>query len=79
MALPPRYTHLVGSKFTAAAPVQGWRQFHVVGLRRVEGGYDAELRASCDATVEFRLPAKDLFDRAAWTPGWKRLSELKTD
>jgi len=77
MALPPRYAHLVGSKFTAAAPIEGWRQFHVVGLRRVDTGYDAVLRASCDAAVELRLPAKALFDRAAWTPGWKLLRELK--
>lgn len=76
--LPPRYAHLVGAKFTSRAPVHGWRQFHVVGLRKVPGGYDAELRASCDADVELRLPAKALFDRAAWTPGWTPLAALKS-
>lgn len=76
MPLPPRFTHLIGAKFTAVAEVQGWRQFHVVGLRKVHGGYDAELRASCDAAVELRLPAKALFDRAAWVPGWLPLSKL---
>jgi tryptophan-rich hypothetical protein len=76
MALPPRYVHLVGSKFTSAAQIEGWRQFHVVSLRRVEGGYDAELRASCDASVELRVPAQALFDRQAWSPGWKLLTEL---
>ena len=76
MSLPPRYAHLVGSKFTAAAPISGWCQFHVVGLRKVEGGYEAELRASCEPTVELRVPAKALFNREAWSQGWKRLSEL---
>ena len=76
MSLPPRYAHLVGSKFTATAPISGWCQFHVVGLRKVEGGYDAELRASCKATVELRIPAKALFDETAWSRGWKRLSGL---
>jgi tryptophan-rich hypothetical protein len=77
MSLPPRYVHLVGSKFTATAPVEGWRQFHVVGLRKVGGGYDAELRASCDAAVEIRIPAKALFNREVWSPGWKLLSGLE--
>lgn len=57
----------------------GWRQFHVVGVRKALGGYDVELRASCDAGVELRLPAEALFDRATWTPGWALLSELKAD
>ncbi|MBL8923022.1 MAG: TIGR02450 family Trp-rich protein [Myxococcaceae bacterium] len=76
MPLPPRLTHLVGSKFTATAELHGWRQFHVVGLRKAGAGYEAELRASCDATVEVRVPAKSLFDRSAWLPGWRPLSEL---
>jgi tryptophan-rich hypothetical protein len=76
MSLPPRYAHLVGSKFTATQPISGWSQFHVVGLRKVEGGYEAELRASCEASVELRVPAKVLFDREAWSRGWKLLSEL---
>lgn len=76
MSLPRLYAHLVGSKFTAATPIDGWCQFHVVGLRKVEGGYDAELRASCEATVELRIPAKALFNREVWSRGWKRLSEL---
>lgn len=76
MPLPPRLTHLVGSKFTAVAEVKGWRQFHVVGLRKTDDGYDAELRASCDAAVEVRVPAKSLFDRTAWLPGWRPLAEL---
>lgn len=79
MPLPPRLAHLVGAKFTSREPVQGWRQFHVVGLRKAPGGYDVELRASCDAAVELRLPASAPFDRAAWTPGWTPLSELKSD
>lgn len=76
MALPPRYVHLVGSKFTATAPVEGWRHFHVVALRKVAGGYDAELRASCARAVEVRVPAMQLFDRAAWSPGWRLQTEL---
>lgn len=73
---PKRYTHLIGAKFTSVAELRGWRQFHVVGLRKVSDGYDAELRASCDAAVEVRVPAKSLFDRDAWTPGWSTLAEL---
>jgi tryptophan-rich hypothetical protein len=76
MSLPRRYAHLIGSKFTATAPIDGWSQFHVVGLRKVEGGYDAELRASCEANVELRVPAKSLFNPEAWSRGWKLLSEL---
>lgn len=76
MSLPRLYAHLVGSKFTATAPISGWSQFHVVGLRKVEGGYEAELRASCEAAVALRVPAKVLFDPQAWSRGWKRLSEL---
>lgn len=76
MPLPPRFVHLIGAKFTSTAELQGWRQFHVVGLRKVDGGYDAEIRASCDALVELRVPAKSLFDRAVWTPGWLPLSQL---
>ncbi len=76
MPLPPRLAHLVGSKFTAAATIRGWRQFHVVGLVKVGRGYDAVLRASCDASVELTLPAAELFDETAWSFGWKRLAEL---
>jgi len=74
--LPSRYAHLIGGKFTSTQELQGWRQFHVVGLRKVADGYDAELRASCDATVEVRIPAKSLFDRSTWLPGWLPLSKL---
>lgn len=76
VGLPKRYEHLVGAKFTSVVEVKGWRQFHVVGLRKVDDGYDAELRASCAATVELRVPAKALFDGAAWIPGWLPLSKL---
>jgi tryptophan-rich hypothetical protein len=74
--LPPRYTHLVGSKFTSVIEVRGWRQFHVIALRKTEDGYHADLRASCDSSIEIRVPAKSLFDRSSWIPGWLLLSDL---
>lgn len=77
MPLPPRYRRLVGSKFTSSQPQQGWRQFHVVGLRRRGPDYEAELQASCADDVRLTVAAQVLFDRAEWTPGWKSLAELK--
>lgn len=78
MALPRRYAHLVGSKFTAAARIQGWRQFHVLTLKKGADGYEAELQATCDRAVRVWAQARDLFDRAKWTAGWKLLRELES-
>jgi tryptophan-rich hypothetical protein len=77
MALSKRYQRLVGSKWTSAAEVEGWRHFHVVSLERGGGGYRAQLAASCDARVRAGVPAAELFDRARWTPGWTPLAQLR--
>jgi tryptophan-rich hypothetical protein len=75
MALPPRFARLVGSKFTSQVPREGWTHFHVVGVQRLEQGWQAELAASCDAGRRVRVSTGELFDRDHWRPGWTPLSE----
>jgi tryptophan-rich hypothetical protein len=77
MALPKQYARLVGSKWTAAREVLGWRQFHAISVRREpNGGYAVELAASCEAARRTWVPADTLLGRDGWTPGWTPLSLL---
>ena len=68
--MPPRVRHLQGSAWTSEREVEGWRHFHVVGLRRAPGGWLAELAASCDAARRVTVPARELLDGSGWRPGW---------
>jgi tryptophan-rich hypothetical protein len=77
MALPKRYAHLVGSKWTSTAPLLGWRQFHVSELRHVADGYQVELVASVDRLARLTLDARALFDRAQFSAGWSTLTALQ--
>lgn len=75
MPMPPRIARLVGSKFTSRQPVQGWTHFHVVGVRRVDERWHAELAASCDVGRRVVIPTSALFERDGWEPGWTPLSQ----
>ncbi len=75
-APPPRVARLVGAAFTSEAPVQGWRHFHALSVRRVDGAWQVELAASCDAARRVSVPASQLLRREGWQPGWKALREL---
>lgn len=77
MALPKQYARLVGSKWTAASEVLGWRQFHAISVRREPGGgFAVELAASCEAEKRTWVPVGALLQREGWTPGWTPLSLL---
>jgi tryptophan-rich hypothetical protein len=79
MALPKRYAHLVGSKWTSTAPLLGWRQFHVTELRHVADGYAVELVASVDPQARLTLDARALFDQSRFAPGWSTLAALQAE
>jgi tryptophan-rich hypothetical protein len=77
MALPKKYARLVGSKWTAAREVLGWRHFHVISVQREQGGgHSVELAASCDTQKRTQVAAQVLLDPAEWSPGWTLLSQL---
>lgn len=77
MALPPRYAHLVGAKFTSAASFLGWRHFHVGSLRRNGAGWDAEVVSSVEPATRGWVDAASLFDSQQWAAGWTLLKELQ--
>lgn len=75
MAKKQKLPHLVGSKWTATTPVDGWRHFRVVNRKNQSSWIFAELVAACDPGVRFWLNAKLLRDHTLWHPGWESLSE----
>jgi tryptophan-rich hypothetical protein len=77
MPLPPAYARLVGSKWTSTAPLLGWRQFHVVALRRAPSGWEAELAASVEPTRRVWVTVAALRGRIDFTPGWLTLAALR--
>jgi tryptophan-rich hypothetical protein len=76
MAVPPRVARLRQTTWTSAEPVEGWRHFHVVEVRRGPDGWVAELAASCDDARRVTVPTRALFAQAGWTSGWTPLREL---
>jgi tryptophan-rich hypothetical protein len=65
------FPHLLGSKWTSAQPVMGWRHFQVTARQQGEGGLVfAELRAVCDPQVRLWVNAATLKNRALWQAGW---------
>lgn len=74
--MPPRVARLLKTSWTSAEPVEGWRHFHVVELRRDAAGWVAELAASCDAARRVTVPARTLLGQQGWTAGWTPLREL---
>ncbi len=77
MALPPRYAHLVGAKFTSATSFLGWRHFHVASLRRNGPGWDAEVVSSVEPTTRSWVNAASLFDPGQFAAGWTLLKDLE--
>ncbi len=78
MAIPKRYAHLVGAKFTHATRFLGWRHFHVGSLRRNGKGWDAEVISSVESVTRSWVNAASLFDAREWSPGWTLLKDLVT-
>jgi tryptophan-rich hypothetical protein len=76
---PPRVARLAGTSWTSAAPVEGWRHFHVVGLVRSAAGWKVELAASCDAGRRVLVDARALLDKDGWAPGWVTLQDLEAE
>jgi tryptophan-rich hypothetical protein len=74
--MPPRVSRLLKTAWTSEALLLGWRHFHVVGLRRGERGWEAELAASCEPTCRVTVPARALLDQHGWRAGWTPKAEL---
>jgi tryptophan-rich hypothetical protein len=79
MALPRAYARLVGSKWTSTAPLLGWRQFHVVALRRAASGWEAEIAASVEPSRRVWVTVTALRARSAFRPGWSTLAALRAE
>jgi len=73
---PPRVSRLIRGTFTSAEPVEGWRHFHVVEVRKGAEGWEAELAASCDDARRVWVLAAKLLRKEGWTPGWTPLRDL---
>ncbi|MGK7889431.1 MAG: TIGR02450 family Trp-rich protein [Leptolyngbyaceae cyanobacterium] len=74
MAKKQRFPHLVGSKWTAAVEMWGWRHFQVANRKNQDRWVFAEMVASCDQTVRFWINAQLLKDRSLWQAGWRSLA-----
>lgn len=61
--------HIVGSKWTAVTPLQGWVHFHVITW--VPSTQKVELRSSCDRAIQFWVHKSELQSPDQWLPGWK--------
>lgn len=73
-----KFPHLVGSKWTAQAQVDGWRHFQVVNRKNQGEWVFAELVAACDPTVRFWVNAKQFKDKALWQAGWQPLQAMQS-
>lgn len=77
MPLARQYARLVGSTWTSKTPVLGWRQFHVVSLRRAGSSWEVELAASVEPARRTWIAVADLWSRDRFTPGWSTLATLR--
>lgn len=77
MAKKQKFPHLLGSKWTAQAAVEGWRHFQVANRKNEGQWVFAELVASCDPQVRLWINAKQLKNRRLWQPGWQTLETLR--
>jgi tryptophan-rich hypothetical protein len=75
--IPPRYAHLIGSKWTSSAPLLGWRQFNVVNARRGVSGWSLELAASVEPKTHTWIPAANISDPARFTAGWAAAPDVR--
>ena len=72
-----KFRHLLGSKWTARHPTEGWRHFQVAN-RKEEGPWlFAELVASCDPKVRLWVNAKQLKNPDLWQAGWQPLGQSR--
>lgn len=60
--------HLLGSKWTAAAPVEGQKHFVVLSVIKERG--QAELLA-VTRSVRRLVAIEELRDESRWLPGWR--------
>ncbi len=79
MAIPKRYTHLIGSNFTSAASFLGWRHFHIVAMRRTGEGWEAEVVSAVEPVTRTWVDAASLFDKAQWHAGWDLLKDISAE
>ncbi|HEY9737423.1 MAG TPA: TIGR02450 family Trp-rich protein [Trichocoleus sp.] len=79
MAKKQKFPHLLGSKWTAQHPVDGWRHFEVINRKNEGSWVFAELVSSCDPGVRFWINATLLKNRRLWQAGWQPLSTFKRE
>jgi tryptophan-rich hypothetical protein len=61
--------HIVGSKWTSVAPIEGWVHFHVITW--VPSSQKVELRSSCKPDMQFWELKSNLENSEHWLQGWK--------
>jgi|GEM_PF-2508649 len=71
------FPHLVGSKWTAAKSIQGWRHYQVHGRADRKPFTFALMRSVVDEKVQFWVNARVLKDRSQWEPGWKEIVQVE--
>jgi tryptophan-rich hypothetical protein len=79
MAKKQKFPYLLGSKWTAAQTMWGWRHFQVVNRKHDGKWVFAEMVASCDPEVRFWINAQSIKDRTQWHPGWQTLEEMSQE
>ena len=71
---------VVGSQWTALAPTFGWRHFQAVATKKLGSGKKKQtlvcLEATCDTSVQFWIPIRNLRDRGEWASGWLQRTEM---
>ncbi|XGB41880.1 MAG: TIGR02450 family Trp-rich protein [Nodosilinea sp. LVE1205-7] len=75
MASRQRFPHLLGSKWTAQQPTEGWRHFQVLNRKQQGDWIFAELVAACDPSVRLWVNAKQLKNPHLWQAGWQSLQQ----
>jgi tryptophan-rich hypothetical protein len=61
--------HIVGSKWTRVAPIEGWVHFHVITW--MPSRQLIELRSSCNRALQFWVSTSELANKDQWLPGWQ--------
>ncbi|MBU6229913.1 MAG: TIGR02450 family Trp-rich protein [Cyanobacteria bacterium REEB459] len=75
MASRQRLPHLLGSKWTAQQPTEGWRHFQVLNRKQQGNWIFAELVAACDPSVRLWVNARQLKNPQLWQAGWQSLQQ----
>ena len=72
--LPSDRGRLMGSKWSATAPVDREKHFRVVGVRSDRNGETSGLLIELEALISRRrreVQRDDLMDPERWRPGWR--------